>query len=361
MNKNNLGPFRLRSLAGFGRYGLFLFVALFAFACSQADQQGKSKKKSSDKAGASDDDDDSGPGTNTKKKTGAKDDDPPDLGDDDDSAKADATVAALVKECGGDGVTNAPADKVIYEKNLKSLPITKTQNVIILTISATIETDLHIKVTGKETVQESKVNIVKLTPDSTLTRSTAEKQTAAASGTTTLTNVPFSDYQNLGKDKAWDGVLCTFVPVTKVLNERGGKKTIATFSPPLPSSVSPKADAKRYETEIGEKRVFSDIVAKIAESDNPDLQGKTSISGTITVEKVDAKQSVDDGAGGKKEIDSDLAYKITYDFGSPAATFALGFPPEVTYFISHSKKDLVANVVDTTATGTNGAVVIFVH
>ena len=152
---------------------------------------------------------------------------------------------------------------------------------------------------------------------------------------------------------------CAFVPVTSIDNSRGGRTTKASFDPPVPSSISPRATAKRYEAEIGKTKTFSDIKIKVNSSDHPDLKGKTNITGTITFEKIDSSTSVDDGKGGKQEIKSDLAYRVTYNFGDPKTTFALGFSPVVLYYISHSKKDLVANIVDTTSAG--GGIAVFLH
>jgi|GEM_PF-2936338 len=279
-----------------------------------------------------------------------------------DPGKADEEIQALLTDCGGGDAISAAPDKVIYERELQSLPIvTERQQPLIGVVTATSDSTLAIKVTGTRTEQTSKVTVKSLTPAlaATLGRATADAEAAANSGKATLANVPFKEYATLNQHKQWEGVTCAFVPVTSIDNQRGGKSTKATFATPLPSSISPKASAKRYEEEIGAKRVFSDIKIKISASDHPDLKNKSEISGNITVEKIDPATTVSDGKGGKKEIKSDLAYKITYDLGGPKATFALGFAPVVSYYISHSKKDLVANIVDTTSAG--GGIAVFLH
>ncbi len=144
-----------------------------------------------------------------------------------------------------------------------------------------------------------------------------------------------------------------------VVNERGGYETTVTFDTPMPSSLSPKASAARFAKEIGKSRTFDDIKATIENRDNPALKGKKSVTGSVSVKKVSAETEVADGSGGKKQIVADLAYEITYDFGSPEVTYALGFASKVTYFISHKKKDLVANIVDTTSV--SGAIATFIH
>jgi hypothetical protein len=268
----------------------------------------------------------------------------------------EAKIKALLADCGAPTVDEKDPDKVIYEKDLTSLPVKK--NLLIVTV--TIESTLKIKVTSKETTQDSLVTIKEITgPLESLTRKTAEKQAADNSGLATLTNVPFDQFSGLSKYEAWEGIVCTFVPVTKVVNERGGYETTVTFDTPMPSSLSPKASAARFAKEIGKSRTFDDIKATIENSDNPALKGKKSVTGSVSVKKVSAETEVADGSGGKKQIVADLAYEITYDFGSPEVTYALGFAPKVTYFISHKKKDLVANIVDTTSV--SGAIATFIH
>lgn len=276
--------------------------------------------------------------------------------EEEEEADPEAKIKALLADCGADSVQSKDKDKVIYEKDLKGLPVKKN----LILVNVTIESVLKIKVTGKETTQDALVTVKEISgPLQGLAKKMAEQQAADNSGLATLTNVPFDEYSNLSKHSAWEGVVCTFVPITKIVNERGGHETIATFETPLPSSLSPKASAARYASEIGKSRVFDDIKATIEESDHPALKGKKSVTGTITVKKVDAETEVDDGEGGKKEIEADLAYEITYDFGSPEITYALGLAPKVTYFVSHKKKDLVANIVDTTTV--SGAVATFIH
>lgn len=257
------------------------------------------------------------------------------------------TLEEVLEECGApDLVDGGDEDKVIYEKELKSLPIVKT----VLVIKATVETMLKVKVTGKSTVQDAKVQVTKLEGlFAELARPVAEKEAAALTGITTLTNLPFSSYGDLAQHKTYARVICSFVPATAIDNRRGGKKTIATFDPPLPASVSPKAAAARYLAEIGTKgRTFRDIKATVTESDDPELAGKKEVLGTVEVTPVDPKPHK-----------ADAAFRMRFHFESPKITFALGLPPSVIYYISHAKKDLVANEVDTTDAG--GGVAVFLH
>jgi hypothetical protein len=347
------------------RFGLAL-AATAAWLSGCADGlQTKAKPDKGDKGdedaeGAEEGD---GTGTEVADDTTTDDETVDDTTDDDtevlDDTDPNASVEQLLAECGGGDATTAGPDDVIYEKEIDSLPLTKQ----VLIVTVTVETNLKIKVTGSKSEQDTLAKVTKVTGlFADFAKAEAEKQAAASSGKLTYTNVPFKEYVDLTDKPSWDGVLCTFVPATKTENKRGGKTTIATFDPPLPASVSPKAAATRFKAEIGEKRTFTGLKAKITSSDHPDLAGKTELEGSVIVEKVTPTIEVPDGSGvaGKtKKITSDLAYKVTTDFGGAKATYALGMAPVVTYYISHSKKDLVANIADTTAAG--GGSVVFIH
>lgn len=335
---------------------IMLLSVMFAWltSCSEVEQKGGGKKK-----GASDSIAVEGNGEDATTGVEAADESTESTGDDegtDNGETSEAKLKQLLTDCGANDIDQSDPNKVLYEKTLKSLPVTKT----ILIITVKVESTLKISVTGKESKQESLVQVKEVTgPLSELARTEAERQAKESSGLATLTNVPFDQYSSLSDHETWKGIVCTFVPISKIVNERGGKKTIVTFDPPLPSSISPKAAATRFAAEIGKKKTFDDIKATIKESDNPTLADKKSISGSVTVRKVAAETEVDDGAGGTKKIKADIAFEMTYEFGTAKETFALGIAPVVTYYINYADKDLVANIVDTTAA--SGAVATFIH
>lgn len=267
---------------------------------------------------------------------------------------AEEAIKKLLADCGGGDAAKAGPDDVIYERSVTSLPIVK--NILIAQIVAT--TKLDVRVTGAKTEQTSTVTIGALEAD--FLKKLAEKSAAENSGKVTLTNVPISKYSELSKDKIYDGVICTFVPATAIENTRGGKKTIASFDPPVPTAISPRAVAERYEAEIGKGRTFDGIKVTVKESDHPALKGKKELTGKVTVAKVESTRSVDDGKGGKVDVKGDAAFEMSFDFEGPAVTYALGLPPKVTFFIDHEKHDLAANVVDTAGIE-NGGTAVFIY
>lgn len=331
-------------------FGFLLMLSTFTASCS--DNQTKPEAK---KQGAASND--AGPSDTA---------DPNDAmsGDDFyDEEKKDGDIASieeLLKQCGGEKISDAKPDDVIYEKTIASLEVTKN---IMGLLSVKAQSTLDIRVTGAETKQTSTVKAESesaLEFINSLAKSQIDNLIKENSGTTTFTNVPFNEYSALsGEHEAWQGVLCTFVPVTKVVNERGNFDTVVEFDPPLPSSISPRSDPKRYSAEIGDGRTFESIKATVKKSDNPALDGIDEITGEIRVEKVPSDTEITPEGGDSLSIESDIAYRITFDFGTPKQTFALGLPPEVTYYISHKKRDLVANVVDTKSSTTG--IVTYVH
>ena len=337
----------------FKPYIILILVFLVALGCSdnQTKPDAKEEGEQLDAIVGDGDGDGSGGGTDT---AGGDDfvEQNPDEGD-------VTSIADLLKQCGGDGVADADPDEVVYEKTVKSLPITK--NILIVSIKA--QSTLSIKVTGTKAIQDTTVKTetdTALEFIGNLAQTFIDDLTKESSGATTFTNLPFSDYSGLGSDhEAWEGTLCTFVPATKVINNKGERDTVVEFDPPLPSSVSPRADASRYADEIGDERVFKNIKAIVKKSDHPDLDGVDEILGTVKVRKVAADATLEAEGGKSIDVNADIAYEVTYDFGSPEQTFAIGLPPVVTYYISHDKRDLIANLVDT-KNSTTGKV-IFVH
>jgi hypothetical protein len=144
------------------------------------------------------------------------------------------------------------------------------------------------------------------------------------------------------------------VPATKIEAVRGAYATTATLDPPAPAALSPRANGKRFAEEIGDQRVFGGITATVVSSNHPDLQGKTTLTGTITITKVASDANINGSA-----IQGDIAYKVSVDFGGPEVTNALGFIPEVTYFISFTKKDLAGNIADTKLEGNPAVTFIY--
>lgn len=285
----------------------------------------------------------------------------PDASGDDGTTPIDdgspGAVDQLLEDCGAKDLTNAAPDAVVYEATLQALPVKKN----FVVVSVTIATTVAIRVTGatsQQNVQASVAAVSGILP--TLVRNAAERQTAAASGNATFTNVPFSEFTELGKKyPTWNGVLCTVLPASGLENHHGEKNTTVTFDPPLPTSISPKAIAARYATEIGAGRVFDGITASVTATNDETLEGRTTVTGSVRIERVPPTATYDNGQGGQYQVTSDLAYRVTTNFGDPDTTWALGLPPQVVYYISHAKRDLTANVVDTSNVG--GALLVFPH
>ena len=142
----------------------------------------------------------------------------------------------------------------------------------------------------------------------------------------------------------WKGVFCGFQPARKL--ERGStQKVTAELSKPLPVSPLVIAPLARLKSEMGVKRSWTGIAAKVVESSDPDV-----ITGTVWTGRADSvpvsSSTVVDGPSGKVTIQSEIAVKMTYDFGSVAANKALGLPKSVTWYLDTASKGYKLMQVD---------------
>lgn len=280
-----------------------------------------------------------------------------DFGGGGDSEGTDPAVQKLLDDCGAGDAINAQPGEIIYQKTGASLPVKSSKTVLGITVTGTAVTDIKITATPEVATQEATVRIVAIEPASLsgVAKSQAEQQAAQNSGTTKYLNVGFSDIPGLGDaHPIWEKVTCGIIPANGVESTRGTTMAKVKFDPPAPLALSPRAVAERYSEEIGDSRVFDGITATVVSSNRPELEGKTTVSGKITFTKVNPEVNVDG-----KTLKGDIAYKMVANFESPAVTYALGLIPEVTFFISHAKKDFAGNIADTKVEGNPVVTVIF--
>lgn len=287
-------------------------------------------------------------GTDPDTDTGEAEADSGDAGDDGEDftpppgegSSADDVLRKLLADCGATEVIKAPPEEVIYQKNATSEPVKKSQGPVTVTAA----TDLAITAKPGVTQQNMTVKIVNIEgPFQNIARRKAEEQAAAKSGRLTIKNLPFNEIPTIAdKNPEWERINCTIIPAQEIEARRGSYTTTAAFDPPSPTTLSPRAVAERYLEELGDRREFTGIKATIMSSDNPALQGKTTLTGSVSITKVPATYTA-----GRRTITGDVAYKVVTDFGGVEATFALGFMPEVTYYISFTKGDFAGNVGQT--------------
>ena len=139
-------------------------------------------------------------------------------------------------------------------------------------------------------------------------------------------------------DPEWKDILCTLPGAEYLISELGAYTTEVKFEPGYPSAISPSADPERYEEEIGDFRSFTQIKATVIKTNKPNLiEGKTYI-GSVLVEKIEPKLYLPDG----NTIESDLAYRSTYRFGTEEETRGLGMLIWTEAYISHEDKEYAA-------------------
>ena len=157
--------------------------------------------------------------------------------------------------------------------------------------------------------------------------------------------MPPADRSQIGeKHPDWKGVFCTFQPAIKL--ERGStEKVTASLSKPLPLAPLLVADIARMKSEIGVKRVWKGITATVTDSTDSNVPVGSSWTGGASSQPVSAS-AVIDGPNGKVTIKTELAVKMSYDFGSDATNKALGLPKSVTWFIDSATRSYKLMQVD---------------
>lgn len=132
----------------------------------------------------------------------------------------------------------------------------------------------------------------------------------------------------------WKNILCTLPGAMRLVTTIGGYETEVELNPGYPAAISPAADPKRYEEELGDYRVFTNIEAKVVKTNNPLLEVGRSYIGSVLVEKIVPVMPLPNGT----EVRSDLAYRMTYRFGTEEETRALGFLIWTESYINHETR-----------------------
>jgi len=142
----------------------------------------------------------------------------------------------------------------------------------------------------------------------------------------------------------WKGVFCSFQPAMEI--QRGLTDNVSiSLDKPLPLAPVIVTDIARLRSEIGVKRAWKGITAKVTESTDPDVPVGSSWTGVAYSQPV-AKAAVLTGSAGKTVINSELGVKMTYDFGSEAANRAIGLPKSVIWYIDTATKSYKLMQVD---------------
>ncbi len=271
------------------------------------------------------------------------------------------SIEAILKQCGVDQATLNDPDAVLLDKTLHGWPkvfIGQASVPILGVINYRVQVKVRqtVHATMKEVKQTTDFDV---TAEPSQAKSAAEQRTQPNKGSMTAQVLPASKRPDLmSSSPDWNGILCTVQPVTEINLIKGGKGKLIKFNPPLPMSVSPKADPARYKAEIGEGRTFSNIEAEIEVSADPAYPVGSKFKGTVTIAPTDPKLTINiNENGGSQVIQSDMAYSLHFDFGGVDTTLALGLNPVQTMFIDNKARDINVIVVDT-GTPETGVVVL---
>lgn len=160
---------------------------------------------------------------------------------------------------------------------------------------------------------------------------------ASSTGAGDATLVGSEDRAHIGeKNPDWAGLFCSVQPATRI-QHNAAQNVVADFSQPVPFGLIVSGDADRLKAELGTKRTWKNIVAKIVESNNTSMPAGSALTGTVTMEPA----AVSAGGG-------DIAVKITYNFGGADKNQMLGLPSNIVWYVdsaAHTVKSVQVDVV----------------
>lgn len=142
----------------------------------------------------------------------------------------------------------------------------------------------------------------------------------------------------------WRGIFCSFQPAIEITRGSTEKVSIA-LDKPLPLAPVLRADIGRLRSEIGVKRVWKQITAKVTDTTDPNVPAGSSWTGVVYSQPVASSVAII-GPNGKTTVSAELAVKMTYDFGGESANDAMGLPKSVTWFIDTGTRSFKLVQVD---------------
>jgi len=142
----------------------------------------------------------------------------------------------------------------------------------------------------------------------------------------------------------WRGVFCSFQPAIEIQRGSTEKVSIA-LDKPLPLAPLITADLSRLRSEIGVKRAWKQITAKVTDSTDPNVPNGSSWTGVVYSQPVASSVAIT-GPSGKTVINAELAVKMTYDFGGEGANDAMGLPKSVIWYIDTATRSFKLVQVD---------------
>lgn len=330
------------------RNGASLFAAGLIAAFSACSESSKESDKLTTKRDSAQDSrgkevaSDSADGQTKSSSAGSSD-------DSGDSDEASLTLEQIIKQCGVDESTISNPDAVVMQKSLKSWP-----KVFVGTEAAPIvgNVNYRVRITTKVDVTATMSEmrqitdfIIDATPSQAL--GPAEEKVRPNRGTMRAKILTTEERTKLmGDVDSWSGIICTVQPAKEMTTDKGSGRKTVKFNPPLPVSVSPKADKERYLAELDAGRSFDNIEAEVFDSSDPSMPTGKKLKGKVTITKVPPTLTLKIGDK-TQNINADLAFRLDFSFGSVQETVALGLQPSQTFFINHAKRDFKVIVADT--------------
>ena len=132
----------------------------------------------------------------------------------------------------------------------------------------------------------------------------------------------------------WEGYVCTVSFATRAITTVGGFETEMTFTPPLPTGVSPTPIPERFESELGRGKHFHGIVAEIIRTNNPRLSVGQKIQGSVFIERRPSTRATP-----AMDLKGDVTYRTTNFFKDRRTTADLGMLLWAEVYIDHETQE----------------------
>lgn len=242
------------------------------------------------------------------------------------------------------GVNPEDRDKTLIKKNMTG-KITEKGRKLLVKYQVEIDVNLVFEASLTELKNSVRLTIAEAKPKVAFAE--AKKEISGFSGDTHYRFLPVEErvvlYRN---DPQWQGVKSAIQPVVHFSSTLGNSRTVIQFEDPFPVSISPLSNLEDLQSEIGDKREWSGLKAKVVETENPDLSVGSTYTGSVTIKKIPSHFELPELRGGPRVINSDIAFEIYTNFQSEDTTRALGMYPLMRYYFDCGAKDFKAIISD---------------
>lgn len=233
----------------------------------------------------------------------------------------------------GCGYSLSPPTAVLNSQQLTMVPATVSTTVQLILFQSKKDVAINGNFVMESSLARQAISY-KATPVSNADAAEVVSFVKGATGSGEATLLDLDQRGKIGTiSPDWAGLFCVLQPAAKI-QHNAVQNVTAEFSQPIPFGVLVNGDAARLKAELAGKRTWSNVVAKITDSNNPTAPVGSAMTGNVSMEPVSV-------AG-----NGDIAVKITYDFGSADKNQLLGLPSNIIWYIDSAAHKIKAVQVD---------------